>query len=354
MSRLLRRFDFYRQIDRDLVKPTNTGAIVSIICLLTVFYLIISEYIKFQTIDIESKIHVNTPHHYDFNAKIPIFINITIPNVACPIFGVDISDALGRFSFSHDPSKVIMHRLFYYHNTKNKMTDLPIKTILYNKQDIIKDTNGKFISESELKTMLPEGCRIEANLEIKNIPGNIHISGHSHDDLVDIWTKYSDRKSIDLSHIIHNFEIGNKSINNLLLNSNINNNNVFDKYVSFFPLNGFISITPPSFIKEIERDIRHGNEYTKKQHAGHSHGSNDIKISYEYFMKIVSSKYKFLNGNIEKEGYQFTVASHVNEQLYQTPIINFRYNPSGITIEYIEIKETFSHFIVQLFAIIGG
>eukprot|EP01084_Bolivina_argentea_P065656 119677_1 len=118
MSRLLRRLDFYREVDRELVKSTNTGAIVSMICLFTVLYLTVTETSKYQTIDIESKVHVNTPHHYDFNAKIPIFINITIPNVACPIFGVDISDALGRFSFSHDPSKVIMHRLFYYHNTK--------------------------------------------------------------------------------------------------------------------------------------------------------------------------------------------------------------------------------------------
>ena len=327
---------------------------MSIICSLTVLYLIITEYQKYRTIDIQSKVHVNTPHHYDFNAKIPIFINITFPKVACPIFAVDISDAMGRFSFAHDESKVIMNRLFYYPNTKDRMNTEPRKEMVYDRREVISNKNGKFLSESDLKQMLPEGCRIEANLEIKNIPGNIHISGHAHDDLVDIWTKYNERKSIDLSHIIHNFEIGNRTINDLLLNSNINDNNAFGEYVSFFPLNDFKSVTPPSFIKQLEDETKHGNQYTKKKHAGHSHTDNDIKISYEYFMKIVSSKYKFLNGDIARKGYQFTVASHVNEQLYQTPIVNFRYNPSGISIEYVEVKEYFSHFIVQLFAIIGG
>ena len=167
-------------------------------------YLTITEYQKYQSINIESKVHVNTPHHYDFNAKIPIFINISLPNVACPILSVDISDALGRFSFSHDTSKVIMTRLFYHHMHKNRMSPntKPYQTKRYSKHEVIEKPDGKFLSESDLKKLLPEGCRIEANLEIKNIPGNIHISGHAHDDLVDIWNKYNHRTGIDLSLLL--------------------------------------------------------------------------------------------------------------------------------------------------------
>merc|ERR1712048_542637 len=100
--------------------------------------------------------------------------------------------------------------------------------------------------------MLVEGCRIETRLDIKSIPGNIHISGHSHDDLVDVWMRHSHSKSIDLSHVIHNFEIGNTSMNKLLSARNLNE---YNEYLSFFPLNNYKSITPPNFLQNVEDEI---------------------------------------------------------------------------------------------------
>lgn len=288
--------------------------VVSIICVLTVIYLAATEYFKYCQIEIESKVRVNSPHHYDFNAVIPIFLNLSIPNVACPIFSVDVSDAMGRYSFDHNLSKVSMRRLFYDQNGDLKQSKLYKRAT-------------PFVSESDLKQMLNEGCRIECYLDIKSIPGNIHISGHSHDDLVDVWMRHSRSNSIDLSHIIHNFEIGNASINHLF-KKQTTASNAYNEYLSFLPLNGFKSVIPTNY--------------------------KNYKISYEYFVKFVSSKYKFLNGDIAKNGYQFTVSTHVNEQLYATPVINVRYDPSALSIEYIEKKQTFSHFIVQLLAICGG
>lgn len=196
-----------------------------------------------------------------------------------------------------------------------------------------------FITEQDLQPLVNEGCRIEANLSINRVRGNLHITGHAHSDLVDIWMKLN--KKMDLSHVIHNFVFGNiKQISNI------------DDNEAFMPLNSFTSVTQPSYVKSLNDKINK-HEYVGEQHSGHSHSIDKMKISYEYYLKIVSTVHKQFSGNIDK-GYQFTVSSNIVENIYQTPTIYFRYDISAMTVEIIESREDFSHFIVQICAIIGG
>ncbi len=59
-------------------------------------------------------------------------------------------------------------------------------------------------------------------------------------------------------------------------------------------------------------------------------------------------------GGVKETAYQFTVSSNVNEDRYQIPVVYFRYDISPITVKFKEGKEPFSHFLVQISAIIGG
>ncbi len=43
----LYRFDIYRKVPKDLTQPTNTGAAISICCVLFILFLLISEFVGF-------------------------------------------------------------------------------------------------------------------------------------------------------------------------------------------------------------------------------------------------------------------------------------------------------------------
>ena len=118
------------------------------------------------------------------------------------------------------------------------------------------------MSEQDLIPIMNEGCRIEANLDINRVRGNLHITGHAHSDLVDIWMKH--KLNMDLSHIIHNFVFGNIS----------------DNKDAFVPLNNYHTITQPSYVRQINEKISK-NDYVNEQHRGHEHTIDKMKISYE-------------------------------------------------------------------------
>ncbi|ETO16299.1 hypothetical protein RFI_21055 [Reticulomyxa filosa] len=193
------------------------------------------------------------------------------------------------------------------------------------------------MGENELKTLLNDGCRIEANIEIKRVHGNIHISGHAHEDLLDVWIKYNGQ--IDLSHYIETWHFGNAiSQEQMSIMTKVQNSLAFD------PLNGFTSLTPPIYFQS---DTHMSKSHPQSDDNPHDH--HKIKITYEIvptlFQDVDSEKLK---------SYQFTVSSNINENKYQTPIVFFRYDINPMTVEFVQKRRSLSHFAVQLSAIVGG
>lgn len=82
------------------------------------------------------------------------------------------------------------------------------------------------------------------------------------------------------------------------------------------------------------------------------HDNNDVK-SYEYYIKIVPSRFAQLNGEVH-DAFQFVANSNEVTGRYRLPAMYFRYDFSPITVEFREEKEGFAHFLVQVCAIIGG
>ena len=69
--------------------------------------------------------------------------------------------------------------------------------------------------------------------------------------------------------------------------------------------------------------------------------------------QIVPTSYKGLNSNEEINVYQYT-ASFNQVQSQMLPAIYFRFDLSPITVKYWQYKDDFSHFVVQICAIVGG
>jgi len=76
-------------------------------------------------------------------------------------------------------------------------------------------------------------------------------------------------------------------------------------------------------------------------------------ISYEYYVKIVPTLYERVSGEII-EAYQFTANSNELAGKYRLPAIYFRYEFSPITVKFADKRKSFSHFLVQVCAIVGG
>lgn len=151
------------------------------------------------------------------------------------------------------------------------------------------------------------GCRFESNFRINKVPGNFHVSTHA--------VGMNQPQRVDFAHIIHEVTLGadlqNKSI----------------EAAAFNPLG--------------DKD--------------HSTAKSDE--SHDYYLQIVPTVYKHLNGR-EDISYQYTYAykhysafGHGGRSL---PAIWFRYQISPITVRYQEKRAPFYTFITTICAIVGG
>lgn len=147
--------DIYRKVPKDLTQPTTAGAVISICCVVFIMFMLSTELLWFVSPDIKSELIVDNVNATD---KIPVRINVSLPNMKCEFIGIDIQDDMGR------------HEVGFVTNT--------------------------------IKTPLGDsGCLFEARFQINKVPGNFHLSTHSVDVQPDEY---------DFAHVIHEISFGSK------------------------------------------------------------------------------------------------------------------------------------------------
>jgi len=161
-----------------------------------------------------------------------------------------------------------------------------------------------------------EGCEVSGYLIVNKVPGNFHISAHSHANLVHMFFGVA---PMNVSHIINHLSFGTMEETRELAD------------------------VPGAHIDPLKG--------TRKM-AEADHDAMNAK-SYEYYIKIVPTVYHKLNGNTYRS-YQFVADSNEVTGRYQLPAAYFRYDLSPITVEFSERRKSFAHFLVQICAIIGG
>lgn len=75
--------------------------------------------------------------------------------------------------------------------------------------------------------------------------------------------------------------------------------------------------------------------------------------SFEYYVKVVPMVYEKLNGQ-KLDSFQYVANSNEIDGRYAIPAIYFRYDMSPIVVKFTKRSKSFSHFLVQICAIIGG
>jgi len=152
----VKRLDIYRKVPKDLTQPTYSGAFVSVGCIIFISLLLISELSRFLSVQITSELFVDDPGKYV--AKIPVFLNVTLPGLPCEYVGLDIQDDMGRHEVGH-----------------------------------MEDTQKHPVGENGA------GCRYESQFSINKVPGNFHLSTHS---------AQQQPANPDMRHIIHDVKFG--------------------------------------------------------------------------------------------------------------------------------------------------
>ncbi|KAL0476433.1 endoplasmic reticulum-golgi intermediate compartment protein 3 [Acrasis kona] len=352
----LKNVDIFPKVKSNATVKTNLGAIVSILTTLFIIFLIVSEFVMFLRVERKDTLSVDKIK----DGKILIFFNITFPNIQCMDLSVDALDASGEqhIDLHHTVHKVPVNtdgvKVSHFESTPVKLGSKPPPTGKYMAEQDPQsplycgscydaddgrgccNTCGDVLRKYQQKRLpLPRkedieqcifevsmenpGCQIYGVLKVNKVSGNFHFApGRS----------FSQEQETRVHHI-HEF--------NPYLISRFNSSHTIHE-LSFglriddavYPLDNHIESVP------------------------------DGSALYKYFIKVVPTTVERGNGLFKStiNSYQFSFTRHIQNfdlrSMLMIPGVFFVFELSPIKITYSYVHEPFTHFIVNLCAVIGG
>ncbi|GAU26616.1 hypothetical protein TSUD_102230 [Trifolium subterraneum] len=175
------------------------------------------------------------------------------------------------------------------------------------------------------------GCRIEGYVRVKKVPGNLIVSARSD-------AHSFDASQMNMSHVVHHLSFGRK-----LTPRAMSDLKRLIPYIgnSHDRLNGL------SFINE--RDL--GANIT--EYLLLIAGCIDLHASMEHYLQIVKTEVITRKDYQLVEEYEYTAHSSVAHSLH-IPVARFHLELSPMQVLITEQQKSFSHFITNVCAIIGG
>ncbi|XP_050219593.1 protein disulfide isomerase-like 5-4 [Mercurialis annua] len=166
---------------------------------------------------------------------------------------------------------------------------------------------------------LTGGCRIEGYVRVKKVPGNLIISARS-------GAHSFDPSQMNLSHVISHLSFGMKALPNVMIEAKR-----LIPYIggSHDKLNG------RSFINH--RDV-------------------DANVTIEHYLQVVKTEVITRRSSREVkllDQYEYTAHSSLVQSVY-IPVAKFHFELSPMQVLITENPKSFSHFITNVCAIIGG
>jgi len=153
---------------------------------------------------------------------------------------------------------------------------------------------------------------------VKKVPGNLHITAQAPSHNMPMQAHEH-----NVSHIFHHLYFGD------------------DKAL----LSISTAVTSP---------LSNTNRIALPVHSVNQYGQAITALpSYEYYLKLVPTQYESTTGRIHA-GYQYIAHSNSVAGRYRVNAIFLRYDVDAITVRFAKTGKSFSHFLVQLCAIVGG
>ncbi|MQL73717.1 hypothetical protein Taro_006072 [Colocasia esculenta] len=184
----------------------------------------------------------------------------------------------------------------------------------------LEDKSNGTIDTAKRPAPTTSGCRIEGFVRVKKVPGNLIISAHS-------GAHSFDPSQINVSHVISHFSFGKK--------------------------------LSPRTLSELKRLTPYlGGSYDRL--AGHSymtsHSDLNANVTIEHYLQVVKTEIISRRASQEHkllEEYEYTAHSSLVQSIY-IPVAKFHFEPAPMQVLVTEVPKSFSHFITNLCAIIGG
>lgn len=379
--RLISLDAFAKTVEDSKVKTTS-GGIITIVCLLTVFTLLMNEWSLYRTITTRPELVVDR----DRSEKLDINLDISFPHMPCDLLSLDIMDISGDLQadvlksgfkkYRLSPSGEQLEEVEFIINqnirdlttttdpdycgacygaisqTDNDEKPLSDK-VCCNSCEAVKAAyaqvgwafyDGEGIEQCEktgyverVNQRLDEGCRIKGTAEINRIAGNLHFAPgasltnpgrHVHD--LSLYDKHKDKFNLD--HIINHFSFGPDP----------------EQLMVARTMNDVVSSTHPLDGQLVNMD--------DKYHL------------FSYYLKVVATRYEFLNKN-SLETNQFSSTYHDRplkggrdddhpNTLHARggiPALFFHFDISPLkVINREEYLKTFSSFLLAACSAVGG
>jgi len=347
----IKAFDAYPKTLDDFRVKTKSGAAITLVTGFFILVLFLSELVGYIRYDVRSDMSVDITR----NEKLKINFNITFPKMACSVVSVDVMDIAG------DQQLDVEHQVFKkrlsadgdpispsgYQDRKLGGEEVPKSVATrddnycgscYGAEDDAKrccntceevreqyrkkgwaftdpDSMEQCIAEGfteKLKAQRGEGCNLYGQLLVNKVAGNFHFapgksfqhsSMHVHDFMP------FEIAGFNMSHTIHSLSFG-----------------------EYFP------------------GLQNPLDYVTKEEL-------DGARMFQYFLKVVPTKYQYLNGRVLTTN-QFSVTESEKKVDPMAgrglPGAFFMFEISPIKITYTETRKSFGHFITSVFALIGG
>lgn len=309
--------DVFAKTVEDAKIKTTSGGIITLVCAFIVLFLIRNEYKDYTLIITRPELVVDR----DINTKLDINLDISFPNIPCDVLTLDILDISGDLQLdilksgfqkyrilkdsNHellDEAPVLSNDLSLEQMAKGVGSDgkcgacygaLPqdnneyccnnCETVklayaermwaFYDGENIEQCEQEGYVSKLTERIKNNEGCRIKGTAQINRISGNLHFAPgssltapgrHVHD--LSLYEKYEDKFNFD--HVINHFSFG----------SDPHNDNSLQQ--STHPLDN------------------HQLLVNEKFHVA------------SYYLKVVATRFEFINSAVPLDTNQFSVISH--------------------------------------------
>lgn len=268
--------------------------------------LFINELTSYLKVKTTSNMIVDLNH----GSKMSINIDIELTGLPCSIISIDMQDQMGAHSVNID-GNLTRYRIDKTGKIINSEPYIIQKGQQHNDHHHYPQPNIDIV-----KTQLQnkEGCRFKGYFRVNKVPGNFHISSHVFGPTISKLAQQG-LLDVDVNHKIHHLSFGD--------------------------------------LNEIQEIKKHFTEGVLTPMNGINRINRNHKFIYEYYIKIVPTTYKKLNG----------IISYVNQYNYNSnqlyvgnkyPAVYFKYEFSPVTVQYIQYKDSFLNFFIQLCAILGG
>ena len=302
MKGTIRRLDVFKMIPDEFKESTYLGVGLSILFMLTAVVLMINQLNFFLIPRIESEMLVD---HQKDDKDLTVNLQVLLHSYPCGLVSLDKLDAV------HTHTMDVQENMIKYRADKNGK-------VLGPQENTDALTLDQRLALLVTQVDASEGCLLSGNFTIKLVPGNFHISFHKYGVEVQLlMSRHGFRP--DFSHTIKRLSFGGES------------EALETQVMSDFRLETLHSLSNIESTGLMEK-------------LGFPHG-----VLHQ--LNIVPSTFDYGNGNV-LEVYQYSATSlDISGGAFS---ITFKFNIENVVMQYKRKSGSFSHFLVQSVAILGG